>query len=240
MTGLISLVRWLAPRGSGAVGGMLPAASIAAAMLCIAAASTSAHAQSPALDGRLDARTRVSIQRLVDSAQAAGLPGEPLVLKALEGASKGADGARITLAVRRLAVTLGDARQALGPSSGAAEIVAGASALQAGVPGAVLKDVRAARADRPVGAALSVLTDLVVAGVPLEVARDAVLALVRGGATDEQLLSFQRQVGFDIQAGKPPLAAVSGARQSVPVTVPAGTGGGRPGLRTPGTPPSYP
>ncbi|MEJ7810624.1 MAG: hypothetical protein WKG32_09480, partial [Gemmatimonadaceae bacterium] len=75
-----------------------------AALLAVAAASAAAMpllAQAPPppasdarLDARLDPRTRASVAAVLDSARAAGLPTEPLVDKALEGASKRADGAR--------------------------------------------------------------------------------------------------------------------------------------------------
>ena len=52
-----------------------------------------------------------------DSARAAGLPHEPLILKALEGASKGADSARIVTAVRALGGRLQEAARALGPAA---------------------------------------------------------------------------------------------------------------------------
>ena len=48
---------------------------------------------------RLDAPTRVAVAAVVDSARKNRLPTEPLVDKALEGAKKGADGARIVTAV---------------------------------------------------------------------------------------------------------------------------------------------
>ncbi|MDQ3696818.1 MAG: hypothetical protein M3373_02165, partial [Gemmatimonadota bacterium] len=70
-------------------------------------------AQDPRLEARLDARTRAGVVAIVDSARAAALPTEPLVLKALEGASKRAGRERILAAVRTLAVELGAARAAL-------------------------------------------------------------------------------------------------------------------------------
>ena len=79
-------------------------------------APTALRAQDARLDARLDARTRDAVVAVVDSARGAGIPSEPLVQKALEGASKHADGARILTAVRMLARELGDARSALGPT----------------------------------------------------------------------------------------------------------------------------
>src|SRR5688572_17457673 len=77
------------------------------------------------LKERLDQPTAARVQQLVDSARTIGLPAEPLVLKALEGQSKGAEGGRIINAVGELLNALGLARLHLGPSSAADELVAG-------------------------------------------------------------------------------------------------------------------
>src|SRR2546430_14518124 len=69
---------------------------------------------------------------LVDSAHTAMLPTEPLVQRALEGATKRASGDAIVAAVRRLAADLGHARDALGSTASPAELTAGAAALRAG------------------------------------------------------------------------------------------------------------
>ena len=51
-------------------------------------------AQDPRLE-RLDPETRALVGTVIDSAHGAGLPSEPLVQRALEGATKGAPGIRI-------------------------------------------------------------------------------------------------------------------------------------------------
>jgi hypothetical protein len=63
-------------------------------------------AQNPAQDpryDRLDPDTRARVVAIVDSARDLGLPSEPLIHRALEGAMKNAPGERIVVAVRRLA-----------------------------------------------------------------------------------------------------------------------------------------
>jgi len=140
-----------------------------------------AQAQTERLAGRMDERTRSAVTALVDSARAEGLPGDPLVNKALEGASKGADGARIVVAVRALADNLGRARAVLGGSASAAELVAGAAALRAGAPPAFLARLRADYPGAPAVVPLAVMADLVARGVPADTAVRAVLALARAG-----------------------------------------------------------
>jgi hypothetical protein len=166
------------------------------------------HAQDARLDARLDARTRDAVVVLIDSARAEGIPGEPLVQKALEGASKRADGPRILTAVRMLASELGDARSALGASSTDAEVIAGASALHAGIAPAALSRMRASRAHGSLTVALAVLSDLIARGVPGDTATTVISALAGAGAPDAELLRFQQGVERDIAQGATPSAAL--------------------------------
>ena len=142
---------------------------------------------------RLDQATRPVIMALVDSARAAGLPVNPLVERALEGATKGAPGEIIASAVRRLAGDLGRAREALGPRASQSELCAGAAALRAGAGPDVLNQMRRVRGHQSVAMALAVLTDLVARGVPVDTAATAVLTLA-AAARDEDLVEFRRAV----------------------------------------------
>ncbi|HEY6209941.1 MAG TPA: hypothetical protein VIW28_12825, partial [Gemmatimonadales bacterium] len=94
--------------------------------LAAAFVASAAAGQDPRL-ARLPPEAQASVGALVDSARAAGLPAEPLVQRALEGATKGAPGDLIVAAVQRLAVDLGRARDALGSSASPAELSAGAA-----------------------------------------------------------------------------------------------------------------
>jgi hypothetical protein len=179
---------------------------IAAAMLA-AGTCARAAAQEPRLVGRLPDAVRVQVDAVLDSARVLGLPTEPLVDRALEGASKGADGARILAAVRRLAGELGSARDALGSESSPAELTAGASALRAGARPRDLHELRALRGGQPVTVAAAVLADLVSVGVPPDTAAAAVIALARS-ASDGAYLTFQRNVERDVALGVAPIAAL--------------------------------
>src|SRR5438132_1453125 len=83
---------------------------------------------------RLDAATRPTVAALVDSAHTAMLPTEPLVQRALEGATKRASGDAIVAAVRRLAADLGHARDALGATAADVFVNAGARQQRPGRP----------------------------------------------------------------------------------------------------------
>src|SRR5207249_3116183 len=109
---------------------------LAAILLAGAAASQQTD---PRLE-RLDAGTRPIVAALVDSAHRALLPTEPLVQRALKGATKRASGGLIVAAVRRLAVDLGRARDALGSTASPAELSAGAAALHAGASQTILAE----------------------------------------------------------------------------------------------------
>ena len=167
------------------------------------------RAQQNRLEGRVDARTRAAVERLADSARAAGLPAEPLVDKALEGAMKGAQPDRIIAAVRALSRRLASARAALGAGIPDAELVAAAGALSVGVDPAALVRLRDAT---PVGSAATpfvVLADLVSRGVPADTASAALLALASRGADDDAYLALRGDVARAIAAGAPPAIATT-------------------------------
>jgi hypothetical protein len=167
---------------------------------------TQVAVQDPRLE-RLDPDTRAAVVAVVDSAHGVGLPVEPIIQRALEGVTKGAAGARIVAAVRRLTVDLGTARTALGTSASEAELEAGVAALRAGATPDVLVTLRDVRRP-PLTVALSVLADLVASGVPADSAAAAVLVLAPK-ARDADLVEFRRAVERDIALGAPPAAATS-------------------------------
>src|SRR3989442_14220880 len=133
---------------------------ILAALLLV----TQLAVQDPRLQ-RLDPDTRSAVAAVVDSAHGVGLPVEPIIQRALEGATKGAPSARIVAAVRRLAIDLGTARRALGTGAPAEDLQARAAALRSGATPDVLVHLRDVRRPPPT-IALSVPADLVPSGVP--------------------------------------------------------------------------
>jgi hypothetical protein len=166
--------------------------------------------QAPAQDSRLerlDPDTRAAVTAVVDSARGVGLPTEPLIQRALEGATKGAPGARIVMAVRRLTGELGTVRATLGERTSTPELEAGAAALRAGATPRLLGELREVRR-APLTMTFAVLADLVASGVPVDSAARAVLALAPN-ARDADLVEFRRAVERDIALGAPPAAATS-------------------------------
>lgn len=184
--------------------------ALAASAAFLAAGWSEAAGQEPRLRGRLAEPYRAQVDAILDSAAAQRLPTEPLVDRALEGITKGADGERIVRAVRRLGRELAAARDALGPRATAAEIVSGASALRAGAAEEDLARLRVLRDRRSVTVAAGTLADLVAVGVPPDTAVAAVLALA-ASVDDAEYVAFRQNVERDIALGASPVAAL-GAR----------------------------
>ena len=188
---------------------------MASAWLLAALGAVSTGAQQPAapawfrarLEGRLDKRTLPSVERVIDSAYATGIPAEPLVDKALEGVAKGGSGEAIVQAVRRLAGELTTARAVLGGTSLPGELSAGALALRAGVTPDALGKLRRERPGQPLSVPLGVLTGLIASGVPVSTATESIFELTKNGIADAQLVAFRRDVERDVGMGAAPAAA---------------------------------
>ena len=151
----------------------------------------------------LDSATQAAVVREMGRAQSRGLPLQPLVAKVREGQIKRAAPERIRIAVAALAARLDSARAALGSSSNAAELVAGADALSAGVDQPALRTVRTAGGARDLAAPLGALAQLVASGVPVKRATAMVVELLRRNAGGNEMLAFGVAVEADVGAGVP-------------------------------------
>jgi hypothetical protein len=184
---------------------------------CVAvllAGATTARAQEARLVGKLPDAARAQIQNILEAARSAGLPTEPLVDRALEGAVKRAPVDRIIAAVARLRDELGTARVAFGEPAQPAELIAGASALRAGAAPDDLMRLRTLRPAQSLTIAAGVLADLVAAGVPADTGIAAVLALAPN-ARDADYVAFRRNVERDIALGASPAASIGARLQAV-------------------------
>lgn len=173
------------------------------ALSALLALPATARAQDERLTERLDAATAGQVQQVVDSAKAAGLPSEPLVQKALEGATLGASDDRIVAAVQSLHGQLRRARQALGGDASDAELTAAAGALRAGLEPSALRRLQSLRPDQPLVVPIAVLTDLVAEGVPPAEATRSVLDLARDGRPDDEFVALRRQAQQRGAGGEP-------------------------------------
>lgn len=189
-----------------------------------------AGAQDARLEKRLGPRTAAAVAALVDSARALELPTEPLVQKALEGRSKGAEGDAIVAAVRALVRDLATAREVLGDDVGVDALRLAASALDAGVPPRLLERLRPHRSRAAFPAGLAGVVYLTLRGVPAEQSVDLIAAMLDARLSEAEFASLQRLVERDLMAGAPPArAAAVRARALILHGRPHGpTGGQRP------------
>ena len=176
-------------------------------------------AQDPDPLARLDPTTRFVVEVIVDSARVAGVPTRPLVLKALEGASKRAENRRIIAAVRAVFHAELEVRVALGAALSESEWAAAASALQSRVPLEVLAKFRD-RGSKPLTRALVVLTDLIQRGVPIDEASSAIMQMWQRGAADGDFYGLWKNVEQDILSGQNPGTALQQRMREVPVRAP--------------------
>lgn len=185
---------------------MIPVLMLASSLL--ASSPPEVSAVDPRLAERLDRQTAAAVGAFIDSVALAGIPAEPLVQRALQGAMKKAPGQRILLAVRDYAMELRKSREAIGGSSRVQEIIAGASAIHAGVTPGDLRNLRGRRSAN-LTVALAVLTDLVASGVPVTTAVQAMQVAQDKRASDGDMMTLRNNIINDIRAGASPAAAAN-------------------------------
>lgn len=199
------------------VGRQLPWGLVLAA--CVAGtASAQDAAQRIAIPERLAPATRAAIGQLMDSLDSEALPSRALRDKAAEGVLKGADDARVLTAVRALAQRLRRASQALGHEADDDALLAASGALYVGVsPDGITRVAAAHRRNGDRGSLsvpLTVLSELVLAQVPVDVAIASLDTLLARGAADDDLRAFRSGLERDIRGGRAPrVAAEAGVRQ---------------------------
>ena len=196
---------------------------LVACLAGVAVAAPTARAQDPDPLSRLDPNTRFVIEVIMDSARVSGVPTRPLMLKALEGASKRADNRLIIRAVRALFHAELDTRVALGSSRNEYEWAAAAAARQVGVPLEGLAKFRGEHAGRPLTRALVVLTDLIQRGVPIPEASSAIMQLWTRGAVDGDFSGLWKNVDQDILSGQNPGTALQQRVREVPARASPGS-----------------
>jgi hypothetical protein len=168
---------------------------------------------------------------MIDSANMAGLPSNPLRQMALLGLAKRADGRKIVEAVRKQLNLLRTAREVLGPVDDQ-ELTAGASVLSAGAKPAQLATFRPRRKGRNDLQAFVVWTDFLERKVPNDDAFSAITKLWQDGADDATFYSLWTNVQADISQGLNPGTALQnriretpGRPAPLPVKPPEGAAG---------------
>lgn len=200
--------------------------ALCAGVVMLGIVAADAAAQDARLS-RLDRRLQSGVAALVDSARTLGIPSEPVIDKALEGAAKRAPAPRILVVVQSRFAELVAGHAALGGAASEAEIIAAADALHAGASAETIAALRSQRRGSLLTIPLAVLADLIARGVPADTASAAVLALARTPATDQQFAELRLDVERDIARGAPPAIAAHVRARSLPPagarTVPTAT-----------------
>lgn len=200
----------------------------AALALCLAA--TALPAQEPGqaharLADRVPGAALGPVESLIARSADDGLPVEPLIRKALEGAAKGAAPERIVAAVRLERAALRDAQLLLlhagaVPPITASEIATVAQAVRRGVPASLIAALAAANPGQPRGLALHALADLMAEGVDADDAYGLVADAARAGVRGERLLDMARVVREEVERGRSVAEAVTRVRTSLPPEAP--------------------
>jgi hypothetical protein len=164
-------------------------------------------AQDVRIASRFDARAASVIEQVIADATARGVPAEPLVQKALEGAAMGASAVAIESALKAFAQRLEAVRLQLGAGATEAELVAGSSALFVGTPPEALARLRAIRPDRSLAMPLLALTFFVQRGVDTRASLAWIESLVAADVRRDELLRLQQSIEADMRAGAAPAAA---------------------------------
>jgi hypothetical protein len=164
---------------------------------------------------KLEPKDRIAIELMIDSANMAGLPSNPLRLMALQGIAKRADGRAIVAAVRKQLVLLRTAREALGPVD-EQELTAGAQVLNAGAKPAQLQTFRPRKKGRSDLEAFVVWADFLQRFVPNEEAFTAISKLWQDGADDDTFHSLWTNVQSDISQGLNPGTALQNRIRETP------------------------
>lgn len=219
------------------------------ALIAVALLPLSLQAQRPAeATGRIEAA--------LDRVAAAGIPRPILEARVREGRAKGVPEERIAAVVERRAAALVQAREVMAPVArnlSAADLSAGADAVEAGVGGGALRAVsEAARTqDRPVAIAVLTFLSSDEVGLPVaEALRQVESALEKGPDALRELparaMAARGRRGPPEGVGRGPQGrgAAGGARGGPPAGLPTpgqgpgvgGAPGGKPG-GTPGGPP---
>lgn len=153
------------------------------------------------------------LSALADEMAASGIPGEPLYVKALEGTAKRVPPDRLLPAVRAYAGRLGEARRAFGVGADTPLLVAGADALQRGVPSETLREFPADRPRSPM--AVMVLADLLESGVPTDRALAILREVMTQRARDDRMLDISARVRRLIRQGLTPQEAIDRVRRNL-------------------------
>ena len=167
------------------------------------------------LEGRVPPEVSAAVANAAAQAASLGLPVEPLVQKALEGAAKGVPAERVITAVQELAARLATAAGALRESGvaepGAAAIEAGAFALTTGLsPQQVRAVATVSVPPYDPATSLRVAGTLAAIGVPGKQVVEVVSASIEAGLTQAEVAALPNSIQTRMARGATPAQAAAG------------------------------
>jgi hypothetical protein len=148
-------------------------------------------AQDARLQVRFPSEIATRFGAMVDSAAREGLPTEPLVLRALEGAAKGAPTDRIMLALTNLHGSLRLALNTLGRNTDVDDLATAATALQKGLAPSRLVELQFLRGKRSLTPPLGAYLDLVQRGAEPGLAWGRIADMARRQAPDRDFVRIE-------------------------------------------------
>lgn len=154
------------------------------------------------------------IEEIIVSAEAASVPSNPLVSKALEGAAKGVPADRVIAALSGYASRLSEAAGLIGSRQDAMDIVATADALRRGVPAPTVQQLVAAHTGS-LSVPLVVLGDLLEAGVPIDGAYEVVNSALTAEQAPEELLAIPGAIRRMVREGRSPGDAANAVGKAI-------------------------
>ena len=187
-----------------------------------------AAAQGPGLASRVDAATLRAVQPALDAAARDSLPTAALESKVLEGVAKRVRPELIGTVVRDLAEEFRAARAMLrdglpGRPIVDGEVVAAALAARQGVAPEVLRALLASNpGEGSMEIPVTVLTELVRRGVPVDEASSVMAHVVRSAVPMQIAAQIPGRVDGAVGAGSPPGAALGQALRTLNIPAPPG------------------
>jgi hypothetical protein len=172
------------------------------------------------LQGRVPPALAAQVEAIADSVSRAGLPGQPLLRKAVEGSAKGVPAARILVAVRAIAGQLDQSARALrsiGLTADSETVEAGAFAINAGLrPDEVAQIAQASRPPHQPGGSLRSAGTLVAMGVPGPEVVTLVRQWIKRGHSPRDVTELPAKVQAAMGPGRSPSQAAAGVAKDHP------------------------
>jgi len=215
--------------------------TLVALALALPGPSWAQDAQRERLRQAFPAEAVTQIEAILAEAEAAGVPSDPLVAKALEGAAKRVPAGLVVTALSDYAERLHVATTVVGAERGPSAVVAAADAMRRGVPAEAVQTM-AGRHQVDLAVPLVVLADLVEAGVPVDGAFNVVESALTQQHGPDDMLTIPGQVRKLMREGQLPAEAAATVGRAIGRGQFRGVGNphGTPGAAPQGGPPVPP